>query len=41
MKKPVTGGKSNWGYIHFLSLEELLDKGFVKEDTLYVFCEID
>ena len=41
MKKPVFDGWSNYGYPEFLSLEKLRNKGFVKEDTLYVFCEID
>ena len=41
MKKPVFDGGSNYGYPEFLSLEKLRNKGFVKEDTLYVFCEID
>ena len=41
MKKPVTDGGSNWEYSEFLSLQKLHDEGFVREDTLYVFCEID
>ena len=41
MKKPVTDGGSNREYSEFLSLQKLHDEGFVKEDTLYVFCEID